>query len=154
MKFTIIPSDGAVYKNGVSFLELTWEGTPSNVHALQWQDTNGWIEFNDGSQNQYIDVLPTWALNAELAWDNANDENINNSLPTTESLIQNCKNKAESILLNTDWSEIPSVTNVENNPHLLNGQDFINYRIEIRKLAINPVENPIWPNKPNAQWSS
>jgi len=47
MKLTIIPSDGAVYKDGLCYEHLIWEGTPPNVHALQFDsDSNmGWIEF-------------------------------------------------------------------------------------------------------------
>jgi hypothetical protein len=73
MRLTIIPSDSAVYENGVCYSGLTWEGTPTNVHALQWDDVSGWIEFNDGSLNEPIDVLPEWAINAEAAWTAANN---------------------------------------------------------------------------------
>ena len=72
MKLTIIPSDGAVYKDGVCYTNLSWNDTPSNIHALQWKDSSGWIEFNNGSENQIIDSLPLWANNAEAAWIVAN----------------------------------------------------------------------------------
>ena len=71
MKLTIIPSDGAVYENEVSYLNLIWEGTPANVHALQWQDVAGWIEYTDGP-NEDITELPQWADNAMAAWTVAN----------------------------------------------------------------------------------
>ena len=73
MRLTIIPSDGAVYENGVCYSDLTWEGTPEDIHALQWDDVSGWIEFNDGSLNEPIHVLPEWAINAEAAWTAANN---------------------------------------------------------------------------------
>lgn len=71
MQLTIIFSDGAVYKNGVCYSGLTWEGSPSNIHALQWQETTGWLEFNDGSENQTIDTLPNWVDNALASWETA-----------------------------------------------------------------------------------
>jgi hypothetical protein len=47
MRITIIPSDGAVYEDGLCYAPLVWDGTPPNVHALQYFDNNtGWIEFN------------------------------------------------------------------------------------------------------------
>jgi hypothetical protein len=72
MKLTIIPSDGAVYENNVCYSGLTWEGTPADVHALQWLDDAGWIEYNDGAVNEDITVLPQWADNAMAAWTVAN----------------------------------------------------------------------------------
>ena len=53
MKLTIIVEDNAVYVDGVMKayaplpLDLTQCGIPSNVHALQWKETAGWIEFED-----------------------------------------------------------------------------------------------------------
>lgn len=72
MRLTIIPSDGAVYEDGLCHSGLTWEGTPANIHALQWFDTQGWTEYSDGTQNENISELPQWALNAMAAWDVAN----------------------------------------------------------------------------------
>ena len=45
MELTIIPIDKAVYIDGLCYMGLSWEGTPETVHALQWQDTEGWIEY-------------------------------------------------------------------------------------------------------------
>lgn len=73
MKLTIIPIDGAVYEDGISYLDLVWDGTPIDVHALQWKDIEGWIEYIDDTvPNESIYVLPTWANNAMDAWTVAN----------------------------------------------------------------------------------
>ena len=72
MRLTIIPSDGAVYEDGLCYSDLTWEGTPADVHALQWLDVAGWIEYEGPKVNEDITVLPQWALNAMAAWDVAN----------------------------------------------------------------------------------
>ena len=71
MRLTIIPSDGAVYKDGKVYNDLTWQGTPQNIHALQWFGVNGWIEFADGTVNQNITELPTWVDAALAAWGEA-----------------------------------------------------------------------------------
>lgn len=73
MRLTIIPSDSAVYIDGKCYSGLAWEGTPSNIHALQWFGQNGWLEFTDETPNENIDELPSWAANAQAAWDVANN---------------------------------------------------------------------------------
>jgi hypothetical protein len=76
MKLTIIRADGAVYKDGVSYSGLDLAAVPADVHALQWKDTKGWIEFvdsDDGTkpQNEAITSLPAWATTAMTKWDEA-----------------------------------------------------------------------------------
>ena len=76
MKLTIIPIDGAVYKDNYSYSGLNLSFVPSDVHALQWKDTKGWIEFvdnDDGTkpQNQTITELPNWANTCVTKWDEA-----------------------------------------------------------------------------------
>jgi hypothetical protein len=78
MKLTIIPSDNAVYKNGICYVGLDLSATPINIHALQFNDVSniGWIEFkdnDDGSKpyNEPITFLPDWAITACTKWDEA-----------------------------------------------------------------------------------
>ena len=71
MRLTIIPADSTVYVDGASIMgmDLTSCGIPADVHALQWFDVKGWIEFNDDGDpftprppNQIIEELPEWAV--------------------------------------------------------------------------------------------
>ena len=78
MKLAIIPADNAVYVDGYSYsgLNLSTSNIPSNVHALQWKNTIGWIEFldnDDGTkpQNQSITELPEWANACFVKWNEA-----------------------------------------------------------------------------------
>ena len=78
MKLTIIPTDNAVYvdNHNYSGLNLSSANIPSNVHALQWKNTTGWIEFidnDDGTkpQNQSITELPDWANACVVKWNEA-----------------------------------------------------------------------------------
>jgi hypothetical protein len=73
--------------------------------------------------------------------------------PTENDLKLECKQKAQSLLKATDWTEIPSVTNTANTPHLVNFSEFLSYRNAIRALAVNPIVNPTWPTAPSEQWS-
>lgn len=147
MKLTIIPSDGAVYENGVCYSGLTWEGTPANVHALQWVDVAGWIEYKD-QPSESIDTLPGWALNAEAAWTEANTPK-----PPIPPTAEENKQTAIGLLAATDWVNQPDVRNTANNPHLVNGNEFDAYRISVRKYAVTPISGEIyWPVKPDEVW--
>ena len=65
------------------------------------------------------------------------------------------KIQAEQLLIATDWSEVPSVTDTSLDPHLINGADFIAYRVALRAIAVNPpVTVDVWPVKPDEVWST
>jgi hypothetical protein len=75
MKLTIISEDGAVYKDGLSYSDLNLVGIPLDVHALQWKETFGWIEYVDNVKpNEEITKLPSWAKEALLSWQVAYDK--------------------------------------------------------------------------------
>jgi hypothetical protein len=61
--------------------------------------------------------------------------------------LQDCKDKAKSLLANSDWSTLPDVQ-----AQLENYNDFVSYRSQLRELVINPVENPVFPIEPEARW--
>lgn len=74
MKLTIITADNAVYKDNVSYLDLDLSscGIPTNVWALQWQDTSGWVEDKSALvDNLSITELPAWANACLTKWDEA-----------------------------------------------------------------------------------
>jgi hypothetical protein len=151
MKLTIIPIDGSVYENEICYSNLTWLGTPINVHALQWQDVKGWIEFNDGTPNETITSLPQWANNAMDAWTVANTP-VAPEPPTADAN----KYIASQKLYETDWTTISDVSDpTKSNPYLTNVDEFLAYRNTIRQYAINPVAGNIdWATPPTAIWSN
>ena len=74
MKLTIIKNDGAVYKDNVSYDNLSLSTIPNDVHALQWNNDKGHIEFVDNVKaNEAITELPSWANDALTAWQTAYD---------------------------------------------------------------------------------
>lgn len=148
MRLTIIPADKAVYIDNVVYSPLLMESVPLNVHALQWFDVNGWIEFNDGSANEEITILPEWATTCIQEWEVANYEHEHPPPPTPEELIYNCKMTALGKLYQTDYSELPDVKAI-----LINAAEFTVYRAQIRSLYLNPVADPVWPVLPHAQWA-
>ena len=78
MRLTIVPADGAVYLDGVVYMDLDLStcNIPSDVHALQWYDTYGELEFNrsfvDGQivhpSNEILTELPAWVNTAKTVW--------------------------------------------------------------------------------------
>lgn len=152
MKLTIIPIDGNVKKDGVGYinLDLSSCSIPSNVRALQWQETLGWLEFWD-QQNEDITALPSWVNCCLDAWTVANTP-VPPSPPTAE---QN-KQTAISLLQQTDWTQIPSVSDPAlSNPYLANKNAFDLYRNSVRQYALNPVAGDItWPTIPKEVWTT
>lgn len=75
MQLTIITADGAVYKDGLCFSDLILDDIPSDVHALQWKETFGWIEYvNNVKPNEPITQLPSWVDGVLVTWQTAYDK--------------------------------------------------------------------------------
>lgn len=149
MRLTIIIPDSAVYKDGISYLPLTWDGTPENVRVLQWFDISGWIEYSDGKLNEDITELPQWAYNAIAAWDVANTP-----LPPEPPTAEDNKSFASSLLAATDWTTIADVADPINSPYLANQGEFITYRNLVRQIAVHPTAGDlVWPATPSEVWA-
>jgi hypothetical protein len=76
MRLSIIRADGAVYKDGVSYSGLDLSNVPANIHALQWYETEGEVEFINNPdrtkpQNELIAELPAWANACVTKWNEA-----------------------------------------------------------------------------------
>jgi hypothetical protein len=155
MKLTIIPVDGTVIEDGVSYtnLDLSSCVIPADVRALQWIEVSGWLEYWD-KQNENITELPSWVECCLLKWDEANTP-VPPSPPSPPTAEDN-KQNAVTILQQTDWTTIPDVSDPsKSNPYLSNANDFITYRNSVRQYALNPVAGDItWPTQPEEVWTS
>jgi hypothetical protein len=122
----------ATYANALTAL------TPN----AKWSMTND-ADYNTISWYSTDIAKPTQAAcDAEIASLNANAAN------------QACQQQASALLYATDWATIPDVASTTNNPYLTNQDEFIAYRNTVRKYAVNPVANPIFPTQPVAKWSA
>ncbi len=66
-----------------------------------------------------------------------------------------CKQEASRRLYATDWTTIADVADpAKSDPYLVNQAEFVTYRSNVRKLAVNPEINPVWPVEPTAVWSA
>lgn len=106
MRLTIIPVDGAVHKDGYSYSRLQQIGAPSNIHALQWVETEGHLEFNDGTPNEAITELPDWVETALEKWEEANT--LANTVPELFGL------EVPEILNTYPSADLNSVKNILN----------------------------------------
>jgi hypothetical protein len=154
MKLTIIPSTGSVGKDELFYndLDLNSCSIPSDIHALQWQDVAGWIEYKSPLvQNQPITELPAWANCCVTKWDEANIPS-----PPAPPTAEENKQIASGLLYDTDWTTIPDVADpTKSNPYLTNTQDFVVYRNAIRQYAVYPVAGFIdWPTVPIVVWTN
>lgn len=57
---TIIKDDKFVAVDGIGF-ELDAVNLATNVHAVQWDGSSGWIEYNDGTANESIDNIDAYS---------------------------------------------------------------------------------------------
>ena len=151
MLLTIIPVDGNVKKDEVGYIDLDLSscGIPSNVRVLQWQETKGWLEFWD-KQNENITALPSWVDCCLAVWTVANTP-----VPPSPPTAEDNKQTAVTLLQQTDWTQIPSVSDPAlSNPYLANKNAFDIYRNSVRQYALNPVAGDItWPTIPQEIWT-
>jgi hypothetical protein len=84
-------------------------------------------------------------------------EYVNNTIvliPTPATPADANKATAVSLLQETDWTQIPSVSDPAlSNPYLANKLAFDQYRDAVRQYAVYPVEGNItWPTPPVENW--
>jgi hypothetical protein len=135
-----------------------FDGTTANLegNTLQTVTTAPEPTFDPATQICTLNTQPT-LVNGQwtLEW------TVTQMTPQQQQAYQqqvqaNNKAQAKQLLTATDWTEIPSVTNTANNPHLTNQADFVTYRNQLRAIAVNPPTTPVtnWPVEPTEQWSS
>lgn len=158
MKITIINKDKAVYKDNKSFNNLNLLTVPSNIHALQWNETQGHIEFNDNTPNEIITELPSWVNDCLIEWETANTNELNNLEDSNEPILEDSivytdQEKLASIrlqrdkrLLDCDWTQLSDT------PASVNKEAWANYRQLLRDLPSQSDLNldiPNWPIPPS-----
>jgi hypothetical protein len=153
MILTIVPIDNNVIKDNVPLnctINLSSCAIPSNIRALQWRETSGWIEFWD-QQNEDITELPSWVACCVAKYDEA----MAPKPPVPPTADQN-KSTAIVLLQQSDWTQIPSVSDPAlSNPYLANKNEFDVYRNAVRQYAVNPVAGNItWPTLPQEVWTT
>jgi hypothetical protein len=89
----------------------------------------------------------------DTAYDsNGNEVQYDLQIVDEKIKLEDCKQTASRLLYETDWTTIADVANPVNSPYLANQADFIIYRNQVRKLAVTPVADPVFPPKPDQVW--
>jgi hypothetical protein len=75
--------------------------------------------------------------------------------PTPEQIAAQNKQQASALLQATDWVNEPDVIDPTRFPHLTNRDEFLDYRSDLRLIAVNPPTTPVtdWPTKPATVWA-
>ena len=99
----------------------------------------------------------TWVLNGEsyegLDWFDSEPkptkEELDSQWEEVLSIRQKdqCETQAQKLLNESDFADLYSVRN-----SLKNIDEWDNYRNTIRQFKINPIENPVFPDKPKTIW--
>jgi len=155
MRLTIIPSSKYIAVDGEGLLkiqqDLSW--IPSNVHAVQWYDTWGEIEYDDGSLNERIEELGIF----EQAVEDYNNEKqrIQDELDAFEASrdyweeLRVLRNRR---LSECDWTQVADVQLSDTQK-----AEWTLYRRQLRDLPENITDSkplvldqnhPSWPTKP------
>ena len=155
MRLTIIPGDKyiAIDNNGLLDIQQDLNWIPSNVHALQWYDTWGEVEYNDETPNERIENL---GIFEQAVADFNNEKKI---LQDELDAIEAARDYWEELrvlrnqrLSDCDWTQMSDVSFTEEQKI-----SWKNYRQLLRnlpesitdpkQLVVNPTDSN-WPIKP------
>ena len=103
MKLTVVPSDLMVIKDneGYSVTDLSY--LDKNIHAIQWQDTTGEIEYLDNTPNLVInDITPYNQCVTD--WETAKAK----AIPTYDDAYYEAefRNLRNYLLTSSDWTQL------------------------------------------------
>lgn len=159
MRLTIIPFDNLIGIDGI-FLSCNQEDIqwiPSNVHAVQWYDTWGEIEYVDDNPNERIEELGifgqaiTTYRNTEIRLQKEQEE-LEIARELERDYLQELRIIRNSKLSESDWSQMPDSPLSEDKKN-----EWREYRQELRDLPENiadpkplvlNLDDPSWPTNP------
>ena len=108
------------------------------VSEPQYAQEQGWVELIGG---------------AGIGWGYVDGQFV--PPPPPDYSAQN-KTTATQLLQQTDWTCTVDINNPEySNPYLMNQDEFLMYRSQVRAIAVNPPTTPaVFPPMPDEVWSS
>lgn len=76
--------------------------------------------------------------------------------PTPEQIKSQNKETASQLLASTDWTATVDISDPKySNPYLANQDAFLDYRSQVRGIAVNPPDTPaVFPAVPKEVWAS
>jgi hypothetical protein len=103
----------------------------------------------------YNVTLPTDYVDGKYLYKN-NAFVVNSNWPGFSEIQSQNVTEAQSLLTATDWASIPAVADpAQSNPYLTNQAAFLEYRSQVRDIAVNPPTTvAVFPTQPTEQWSN
>lgn len=131
------PSDSFMVENGCMYVNV-WLPYDQSTQVLQ--SCAPYIQADDATHWVYTVEVRDMTQEEKEAYDN--------------NLRQQNKAQAESLLQTTDWTATVDINNPQySDPYLANQAEFLAYRSNVRKIAVNPpVVVDEWPVKPEEVW--
>jgi len=75
-------------------------------------------------------------------------------IPSQEQEAKVIGQQATELLSITDWTALPSTGDpLQSNPYLINQEEFIAWRSQVRAIALNPSYDSVIPTEPTEVWS-
>ena len=142
MKLSIIVPDKTISMDGEGVVgintDMSW--IPENVHAVQWYDTWGEVEYNDGTSNERIEELGIYSQAV------TDLQNAQQSIADEEARIQYdwewnrdwttlLRQNRSKRLTDSDWTQMPDNSLTEEQKEL-----WRTYRQELRDLPSTITE--------------
>jgi len=153
MRLIIIPSDKFISIDGQNILQIQQDFSwiPSNVHAVQWYETWGEVEYTDGLPNEKIEELGIY----EQAVDTYNNEKQRledekiaeaEAIEAARDYWAELRYLRDQKLTQCDWTQIADVPLTEEQKIAWG-----TYRQALRDLPANTEDpkNSVWPTTPS-----
>lgn len=152
MRLTIIPQDKFIRIDDVMLgniqEDLSW--IPSDVHAVQWYDTWGEVEYNGNSPNTRIEELGIYEQAIQILQDEI--ERRKEEIESSRDYWYEFRFIRNDKLSNTDWTQVPDSPLTEEQK-----ENWRIYRQQLRDLPdiitdpkpfVNDEFGPLWPQEP------
>ena len=104
MRLTVVPSDKIIIKDGKEYKVTDLSYLDSNIHAIQWYDDKGEIEYVDGTSNLEItDITPYNQCVTD--WEAAKTKETEANVVSDEEYEKWFREIRNTLLLDSDWTQ-------------------------------------------------
>ena len=105
MKLTVVTSDLTVIKDNEAYIVADLSHLDKNIHAIQWQDTTGEIEYLDSTPNLVInDITPYNQCVTD--WEAEKTKEAEANVYTDEQWQNWFREIRDELLLDSDWTQV------------------------------------------------
>ena len=147
MRLTVVPSDKIIIKDGKEYKVTDLSYLDSNIHAIQWYDDKGEIEYVDGTSNLAItDITPYNQCVTD--WEAAKTKEAEANVYTDEQWQNWFREIRDELLLDSDWTQVS-----DNKLSDSKKTEWQTYRQKLRDITnglttVDEVNAVSWPTKP------